>query len=285
MMQILNTLEPIREILNPRTPFAFKRMRIFGRINGVKWRDFDGSWESQLPNLPAHISESISFNKEPRDIVAELRDQAYSASINLTPPALNSILRFCNATNFASRQDRDRRYAIEHSSPVQPADEYIYSIFDPHKDCSTIRAIAEEPLIRAIASAYLGCKARLLNTQVWYTFPQTDGKPNPEFGFHYDIDDYRFLKLFFYLSDVDADCGPHQIIAASHNMDPVYRFFNRRLTDQVSQRYASSIRSMEFPAGAGFFEDTFCYHRGTPARRPRLILQVQFSSHHGTEAS
>ena len=27
--------------------------------------------------------------------------------------------------------------------------------------------------------------------------------PGNEFGFHYDVDDFKFLKLFIYLSDVD----------------------------------------------------------------------------------
>ena len=36
--------------------------------------------------------------------------------------------------------------------------------------------------------------------------------PNNEFGYHYDIDGFRFLKVFFYLTDVTEIHGPHALL-------------------------------------------------------------------------
>ena len=117
----------------------------------------------------------------------------------------------------------------------------------------------------------------LLNSQIWYTFPQESKAKHHNFGFHYDIDDYRFLKFFFYLDDVDENTGPHVIIESSHKESSIFKFFNRRISDEVAEsKYKNKIKVMLGKPGQGFAEDTFCYHKGTYPLKRRLILQVQF---------
>ena len=36
--------------------------------------------------------------------------------------------------------------------------------------------------------------------------------PNNEFGYHYDIDGFKFVKIFFYLTEVNENDGPHVFI-------------------------------------------------------------------------
>jgi hypothetical protein len=102
--------------------------------------------------------------------------------------------------------------------------------------------------------------------------------------FHYDLDDFKFIKFFFYLTDVDAGSGPHVAVRTSHLRRRVARFGDRLKVrrysdDEVIGLYGrDQIVSITGPAGMGFAEDTICIHKGqTPVSRERLILQFQYA--------
>ena len=54
--------------------------------------------------------------------------------------------------------------------------------------------------------------------------------PGNEYGFHYDVDDFKFLKLFFYLNDVDENCGPH-VYVKNNGKKNFKEYINRRVDD------------------------------------------------------
>jgi hypothetical protein len=100
-------------------------------------------------------------------------------------------------------------------------------------------------------------------------------------SFHYDLDDYRAIAFFFYLSDVDLESGPHVCVLGSHRRKPL-RFlfspFKSKSDEQVSTFYgADHIVTVCGPVGSGFAEDLFCFHKGLhPKTRDRLLLQVRY---------
>ncbi len=61
----------------------------------------------------------------------------------------------------------------------------------------------------------------MITTRTWWSFPTKTASEadlsRASFKFHFDLDDWRMLKFFFYLSDVDADAGPHVYVRGSHN--------------------------------------------------------------------
>ena len=81
--------------------------------------------------------------------------------------------------------------------------------------CPWLMSALNRPAILRLASAYVGCKPTISAVGVRWSFP---GATAPEMtqAFHRDPDDWRFLKLFVYLTDVDDGTGPHVYVSGSH---------------------------------------------------------------------
>lgn len=143
--------------------------------------------------------------------------------------------------------------------------------------CPGLLDLVNDPTVLRIAADYLGCKPTLSSLGVRWSFP-TEGPRAETQRFHRDPDDWRFLKLFVYLTDVDAESGPHVYVLGTHRTAGSVR---ARLHDdrEIERRYGrASLRTVVGPRGTVFLADTQGIHRGVPpAARPRLILQAQYS--------
>jgi hypothetical protein len=96
--------------------------------------------------------------------------------------------------------------------------------------------------------------------------------------FHRDVDDWRFLKLFVYLTDVDDEAGPHAFVPGSQSAPKLLRI-GRYADDQVIESFGpGAIQYYRGPRGTAFLENTFGLHKGLPPRtRNRLMFQVVYS--------
>lgn len=159
--------------------------------------------------------------------------------------------------------------------------------------CPPLVRLACDPGIVAAVEAYIGCTPTVSAFAAWHTFPgQVDA---PAEVFHRDRDCFRFVKLFVYLSDVDAAAGPHEFIRHSHNPDALQAVFqSSRIQVDLPRLFEGNSRNLRHadlqailgrhfvtttgPAGSGFLEDTYGLHRGTrPASTPRLIFSVTYT--------
>lgn len=140
-----------------------------------------------------------------------------------------------------------------------------------------ILALVNHPLVLARAAAYLGCKPTLSSLGVRWSFP-TD-RPNDVQRFHRDPDDWRFLKLFIYLTDVpDAAAGPHVYVRGSHHGTGRLRARAYSRADILRQYDEAAIHPVLGAAGTAFMADTYGIHAGAvPRGQPRLIVQAQYS--------
>ena len=143
-----------------------------------------------------------------------------------------------------------------------------------------------DPLLGEVAAHYLGAQARLITTRIWWSFPtrsatDADMRPASQDKYHFDLDDWRMLKFFFYLTSVDEGSGPHVYVRGSHER----RTFRHRVTllvghsaEEVLRAYgAENAVTLTGPAGLGFVEDPFGFHMGTVAKSsPRLMMEVGF---------
>lgn len=149
-----------------------------------------------------------------------------------------------------------------------------------------VRAVQADPLLMSVAKHYLGASARLITTRVWWSFPtknatEADRSLASLDKFHFDLDDWRMLKFFFNLVDVDEGTGPHVFVKGSHNRRKVkhqYTLMVGHPADEVLDYYgADQAVTLTGPAGSGFVEDPFGFHMGTvPVTRPRLMMEVGF---------
>ena len=78
--------------------------------------------------------------------------------------------------------------------------------------------------VLSIAAHHLQAPPILLGVTAWTSFASKDGATRPAVEaqkFHFDLDDYRFVKQFIYLTDVDDGSGPHEYIPKSHLPDTI----------------------------------------------------------------
>lgn len=143
--------------------------------------------------------------------------------------------------------------------------------------CPGLVGLINRPDILALAGAYLGCKPTISSVGVRWTFPSESGMARFQ-TFHRDLDDWRFVKVFIYLTDVDARSGPHIYVRGSHEA-PFGARAEAYDEAELRARYgADAIAPIMGPRGTSFIADTAGVHRGgTPEDRPRLILQIQYS--------
>jgi hypothetical protein len=138
-------------------------------------------------------------------------------------------------------------------------------------------AINRADILR-LASAFLGCKPTLCSIGVRWSFPDSKA-PDATQAFHRDPDDWRFLKLFVYLTDVmDGESGPHTFVAGSHNTRRPLRA-KTYAQEQLEARFGKqNMRAILGVRGTTFIADTSGIHAGiAPQRAPRLLLQAQYS--------
>jgi hypothetical protein len=142
---------------------------------------------------------------------------------------------------------------------------------------SDVLSLIGHAAVMRIAADYLGCKPTLSGLGAYWSFPGSEPAVYTQ-NFHRDADDWQFVKLFVYLTDVDHGSGPHAYVMQSHRTAATLRArpYSRRTIDSRYGR--DKVHTVLGPRGTAFMADTYGIHAGTvPTREPRLILQAQYS--------
>jgi hypothetical protein len=192
----------------------------------------------------------------------------------LTPAQLADIHRYL-ADKPAAPHGRSQPTFLAHQPPpeVRMAE---YSLADTLA-CPHLLALANSaPLVR-LAAQYIGCKPTISAIGLRWSYPQAIGGKGLQ-AFHRDCDDWRFIKVFVYLTDVDEAAGPHVYISGTQHEHCSMRL-QTYSDDEIASRYgAARTAGVTGPAGTGFAVDTHGIHKGmVPTRKPRLLLQIQYS--------
>jgi hypothetical protein len=141
--------------------------------------------------------------------------------------------------------------------------------------CPSIVALINAPEVLSLAGAYLGCCPTLSSVGLRWSFPSTARASDVQ-RLHRDPDDWRFVKLFVYLTDVDENSGPHIYVPGSHRAGTELRARSHDLA-KVEKTYGAGI-TVTGPRGTAFMADTAGIHMGKPpSDRPRLMLIAQYS--------
>jgi hypothetical protein len=137
--------------------------------------------------------------------------------------------------------------------------------------------LANDPRILDIVGQFLGCKPTIGYMATWWSYATGMGAQQAE-NFHRDVDDWRFVKLFVYLTDVTMESGPHKYVLHSspqNKLTDIRRFDD----DEVARTFGEdNIRTMTSKAGEAFLEDTYGIHKGQPVQSGhRLLFQVVYT--------
>ncbi|MFT4182106.1 MAG: hypothetical protein QM636_09340 [Rhizobium sp.] len=246
-------------------------------------------WLTAKPISPATGATTSMFGDiKPEDAAAELKRSGIFTGLTLPPEIRTEITRFGHETPCFGNFERKLEFlADDHADAERRFGRTLLSghHFERVLQCDAAVAVQKDPLLIAIAKHYLGGEAKLITTRTWWSFPTKSASEadlsRASFKFHFDLDDWRMLKFFFYLSDVDTDAGPHVYVRGSHNR----RRLKHQLTllvghsaeDVLNYYGEENAMTLTGKAGSGFVEDPFGFHMGTLAKRtPRLMMEIGF---------
>lgn len=226
------------------------------------------------------IFQNLNIDK----VIRDLELDGISTDINLPANVVQDIKDWCSTQIcYADRSaykgcDLKDRLAIQ----TQIGKTILVAQYFNTDQCGPINSLKNDPVLNQIAKSYLNCNAKCVGTNVCWTFPviPTDlDKDEQAHMFHHDVDDVKFLKFFFYLTDVEKGDGAHMFVLISNpsKIKITDGWKLRRFNDIEIENFYGPSKILELigPAGTGFAEDTFGIHKArTPERSPRLLLQI-----------
>lgn len=239
--------------------------------------------------VPAQSTETSIFKDlDVKTVVQALQKDGLYLGIELPQNVIAEILAFSKREPCYANFKRAHTFTLSDRAVQQTAygeTIIVGDYFDPEKNCATIKQIVQDPKLLEIAAQYLKASPVFTGARLWWSFA-TNASLQERLNFaqelfHYDPIDYRSLKFFFYLSDVDNQSGAHVCVRGSHNQ----KHLSHQLTlligrsDRDIRKYyqQEDILTICGTTGYGFAEDPFCFHKGTPPHdRDRLMLQVEY---------
>jgi hypothetical protein len=261
-------------------------MYVFGRFSMVRsfmvWLYSQGA-----PKPPLTSSSSLIGTADVDDVVLKIHRDGFCPDLNLRKEVVEELLTFCSlATCFAEGNEgfpfryADRDVAQKRAGRPFRLGRYNHALCA----CPVLQALASDTQLLAIARKYLCTEPVLIGARIWWSLagPADDGQRG-ESGqsFHYDIDGYRALAFFFYLTDVGQASGPHVFVRGTH-MKKSWRhlvsLYKGRTDAEITKCYGPENQVLLCgPAGSGFAEDIFGFHKGMgPESVDRLIVQVRY---------
>lgn len=226
------------------------------------------------------------------EVVSGLDNESFYLGINLPKNIVQEIRNYAYSKPcYANRNENFQFYYRDKEKVEAKTGKQIrLASYFGADNCPTIKKLETDPRLLAISAKFLGATPVHIATELWWSFP-TSATPMEQLKaaqvFHYDMDDYRFIKFFFYLTDVDSLSGPHVTIRGTHkNKKLSHQLLGVRCAskddNEIVDCYgAQNVVAICGPAGFGFAEDTYCFHKGAPpTQKERLLLQIEFAIHH-----
>ncbi len=223
-------------------------------------------------------------------VVVSLTTDSYYLGINLPQAVLQELLDFAMTSTCYGNRDPALAfyYGDKERAEILSGKQFnIGSYLNNTEMSSALKKLESDSGLLAIAAKFLGAAPVHVGSELLWSFPLS-ATPLDQLKaaqvFHYDLDDYRFIKFFFYLTDVDPSSGPHVCIRGSHrNKKFSHQLLGVRCASKEDKEIvdyygAENVLTICGPAGFGFVEDASCFHKATPPRdKDRLLLQIEYA--------
>ncbi|NYT38026.1 hypothetical protein ERD78_14180 [Allopusillimonas soli] len=255
-------------------------------VTGARSRFHAGGTRRLLADCEQRMEKSIFKDADLHRIVADLQQNGVAFGLRLPDAMVEDLCDFArNEPCYAFRNPDAGFYLADRENAEERLNKPILlaQYFNTSARSSAVASLRDDPALLWIAASFLGSIPRFVGANMWWTFPvnasDEDRHKHAHF-FHRDVDDFRFFKFFFYLTDVPAGDGGHVCVATSHNAQELDMKRLRRFSDaEVLESYGTqNVIEISGKAGTGFAENTLCIHKGrTPTDRPRLLLQLQYA--------
>lgn len=225
-------------------------------------------------------------------VAASIQANGYYEGFSLRPDILAELLDFAKTNPCYVNRNPAQPFYVDDREEIEQTlgtPLLVAGYLDSHESCKAYQAIQTDDYLLDIASQYLNHRAVYMRGELAWGFPSPNSleqKLKTARVYHCDINDYKTIKFFFYLTDVGEGDGPHIYMQGTH--------LNRRFGHQwIGQGCASicdrtlvdiygseRVRVVTGPAGFGFAGDPYCLHKGTvPKDSSRLLLQLEYGMH------
>jgi len=173
----------------------------------------------------------------------------------------------------------DETITFNEVNPISPRYEFTQQQI---LECEELQTLIFDPAILSVAQQYLKTKPFLDLIAMWWSAPfHGVGKSEAAQMYHFDLDRIKFLKFFFYITDVDSNTGPHCYVRKSHKRLPSSLLKDGRLTDAEVENAFGKDNMLELcgKKGSILAVDTRGLHKGKDlVVGKRLLFQIEFAN-------
>lgn len=288
LLQFSFSLSKKRE---PMTPSAYLAMiRLFCWSRGYSNDFFSFCHAKFQRKVPLQKASGVlgDLDKSKVQLISkELKENGYYVSEYLLPEeTIDTLMQYtlCNELNLLGDHCKENEKAFYDPKSPKSA-KYILPI-ELLLQCPAFQNLICDSSILSVAQEYLGCPPTF--DVPGLTIATPFGEKQDESAaqmFHFDMDRLKWLKVFFYLSDVTMDNGPHTFIKGSHKSGKIpwkiLKKYYSRLTDDEVRKYYDEKDHVVFTGKRGtiILEDTRGLHKGIkPKKGERALLSFQLSN-------
>jgi hypothetical protein len=197
------------------------------------------------------------------DRIEELTSFALSAEAELVPPSKDGITK-----SVYPRQ-----------KPLSPR--YQFKENDILKN-TLVQELTIDQSFFAVAQAYLGCKPIQDLTAMWWSAAfSKEASSEAAQLYHFDMDRFKFIKFFIYLTDVNLQNGPHCYVKGSHKHLPENLWKDGRIQDKEILESFPKEDILEITGSKGTIiaVDMRGLHKGKVLENgERLLIQFEFTN-------
>ncbi|MFM7325806.1 MAG: phytanoyl-CoA dioxygenase family protein, partial [Nodosilinea sp.] len=167
----------------------------------------------------------------------------------------------------------------------------VHRYFDQRDILETpgIMELINDSRLLEMVAEILGCKPTLSEVSLWWLYhdydPQEEATNHTGYAsypleYHRDIDNWRVVRVFLYLTDVDAESGPHSYLRGTQMMNlPIFRRVNLAPNQPLHPLLQRRL-DITGQAGTLIIMDPFGLHRAiVPKTQDRLMLAFSYSLH------
>ena len=283
-----------RELLRTnRTPWgSYYTFRDLYRLTNGRFND-TASWVLSLFNPPIRLASGDSILGDTSDaavarIVQDIETNGFHIFDRKLPiEVIKSLRKFaqsvpCEAIPVSTEKEMagNSRLAPYREHP----DESPKYDIPQHEILGnpTVQQLLMDSGLHRVAQAFLRCSPICDLLAMWWSRP-FHGRASSEAAqlYHFDMDRIKFLKFFFYLTDVTPESGPHCYVRGSSKRKPAAILRDGRIPDEEIRSHYPQEALIEIcgEAGSIIAIDTRGWHKGKPLTEgERLILQFEYTN-------
>lgn len=285
IIKILKKFKIFKFVRNVYNIF-FKKSYIYQKFQrlftGIKLRFLLAKIEKKIFKLFYISSKTFFLNKINKNDELYIQLEKYG---NTEPFQIRSleenkeiIIKYFKNQKIFNDKNPNSKFLVDERDPNLEVGYFDYQIT---ARCPHIFEIVNDERLITTLSTYFDGPYKLDYISTWWSFKNLAMNPKEKTQyFHRDLDNFNFVKLFIYLTDVDEENGAHEYIRFSHKN----KIENEISTKAVSlDKLSSSIQKGNLykfigKSGSATLENTFGLHRGsTPKTKDRLMIAMAFS--------